>query len=497
MLHVHPRAALGSSASRSSTLSEEFGGLKMRRPARRGHPERAPDRGAASHARWITAATAVLCALVTLLGLLPSLEVRSYASPSLRVALETATTLVALLAAYLVFGRFVQTRSTSDFVLVCALELIALRNLFFAGYPAVPREELDIFATWAQVASAMVGAGAFAAGAFARDSRVRHRGRIAAVLLGLPLAIGAVAIVESALLTELPLGVERPADEPAYAALQLAVAALFAAAALGFTRRAARTGDELMQWFAAGATVAAFGRLNYALFPPFLDERVYTGDVLRLGFAVLLLLGALREIQTYWRKRAGAATLEERRRIARDLHDGLAQELAFIAAQSRALVARSGDPALLRLAAAGERALDESRRAIAALTRPVDEPLDVAVAQAAEEVAERAGARVKLGLATDVVVSAAMREALVRITREAVGNAARHAHARTISVELTRTPNLRLRVSDDGVGFDPGVARDGHGFGLVSMRERVESLGGALEIESSPDRGSVIEVNLP
>jgi signal transduction histidine kinase len=457
---------------------------------------RAADR-TARDARLVTLAAAAVCTLVTALGFLPPPAARSYANPSLRVVLETATTLVALLAAYLVFGRYRLSRRTSDFVLVCALELIALRSIFFAAHPAVAPEELGIFATWAQVAAAVAGAAAFAAGAFAPDSRIRHRRRVAVVLLGLPLVVGAIATVEAAVIPELPFGVERPADEPAYVALQLAAAALFVIAAIGFTRRAGRTGDDLMRWFAAGATVAAFARLNFAFFPPFFDERVYTGDVLRFGFTVVLLVGAMREIQAYWRNRAEAAALEERRRLARDLHDGVAQELAYVAAQARALAARDDrDGGLARLAAAGERALDESRRAIAALTRPVDEPLDVALAQAAEEVAQRAGARVRLDLAADVVLSAARREALIRIAREAVANAARHGRAQTIDVQLAAAP-LRLRIVDDGRGFDPALAAGGPGFGLTSMRERAESLGGVFRAESTPGQGSVIEVTIP
>jgi signal transduction histidine kinase len=457
---------------------------------------KAADR-AARDARLFTLGAAAICTAVTALGFLPPPEARSFANPSLRVALETATTLVALLAAYLVFGRYRMSRRASDFILVCALELIALRSIFFAAYPAVTREELHIFATWAQVAAAVAGAAAFAVGAFAPDSRIRHRGRVAVVLLAIPLVVGTVATVEAAVIRELPLGVERPADEPAYVALQLAAAALFVVAAIGFTRRAGRTGDDLMRWFAAGATVAAFARLNYAFFPPLFDQRVYTGDVLRLGFTIVLGAGALREIQTYWRNRAEAAALEERRRLARDLHDGVAQELAFIAAQARALAGpEARDGTLARLAAAGERALDESRRAIAALTRSVDEPLDVALAQAAEEVAQRAGARVKLDLAADVELSPARREALIRIAREAVTNAARHGRARTIDVQLAAAP-LRLRVVDDGGGFDPASVAGGPGFGLTSMRERAESLGGVFRAESAPGRGSVIEVTLP
>ena len=111
--------------------------------------------------------------------------------------------------------------------------------------------------------------------------------------------------------------------------------------------------------------------------------------------------------------------------------------------------------------------------------------------------ADRVGARVRLDLVPDLVVSAARREALIRITREAVSNAARHGRASTISVELASAPELRLRVSDDGVGFSPAAAGAAHGFGLVSMRERAQALGGTFRVSSAPGRGTEVEVLLP
>ena len=139
----------------------------------------------------------------------------------------------------------------------------------------------------------------------------------------------------------------------------------------------------------------------------------------------------------YWQASREAAVLDERRRIARDLHDGLAQELAFIVrrAQPRR---REGPRAAdaLQIANAAERALDESRRVIATLTRPLDEPLDVVLSEAVKGVADRVGTTVALALDPDVHVTPDVREALVRIAREAVTNAARHGDAGLVRVEL-------------------------------------------------------------
>lgn len=272
---------------------------------------------------------------------------------------------------------------------------------------------------------------------------------------------------------------------------------LFTAAAFGFIRRSERTGDELMRWLAAGALLAAFSRLHYALFPSLYSGWVYTGDFLRVGFYWLILTGAVAEIRRYWAGLASAAAADERRRIARDLHDGLAQELAYIAVQTRWLNNHQQDPEALRsVSAAADRALDESRRAIAALTRSADEPLDVALAQAAEEVADRVNTTVRLDLQDVPPVDAEAREGLIRIAREAIANAGRHSGAEEVVVKLSANGAIRLQVSDLGVGFDTTAKAAGR-FGLISMRERAEALNAEFVLTSSPGRGTNVEVALP
>jgi len=195
-----------------------------------------------------------------------------------------------------------------------------------------------------------------------------------------------------------------------------------------------------------------------------------------------------------------AAVERERRRIARDIHDSLAQDLAFIAARVRAL---ERDPAasvrLDHLAIAATRALEHSRTTISTLTRPLDEPLDAALARNATEVAARHGGHAKLRLQAGVVVPPATRESLVMILREAVANAMRHGRAGSVDVSLSQQSWLRLRVTDDGRGFDAAAraARPDAGFGLQSMEERAQALGGGLVVRSAPGAGTTIEVALP
>ena len=195
-----------------------------------------------------------------------------------------------------------------------------------------------------------------------------------------------------------------------------------------------------------------------------------------------------------------AAVERERRRIARDIHDSLAQDLAFIAARVRAL---ERDPTasvrLDHLAIAATRALEHSRTTISTLTRPLDEPLDAALARNATEVAARHGGHAKLRLQAGVVVPPATRESLVMILREAVANAMRHGRAGSVDVSLSQQSWLRLRVTDDGRGFDAAAraARPDAGFGLQSMEERAQALGGGLVVRSAPGAGTTIEVVLP
>jgi signal transduction histidine kinase len=210
----------------------------------------------------------------------------------------------------------------------------------------------------------------------------------------------------------------------------------------------------------------------------------------------MLAVGAAREIAAWQEQLAEAAATGERRRIARDLHDGLAQELAFIVGQTRALVEKSGqDGPFEHIAAAAERALDESRTAIAALSRNVDDPLDVALAQAAEDVAARTGAHIRFDLAPGIHVAPDVREDLARIVREAVSNAARHGDASTVTVALSNADGIRVSVTDDGKGFDPGAPRR-RGFGLTSMRERAEMRGATVNVDSKPGGGTTVEVVL-
>jgi signal transduction histidine kinase len=174
----------------------------------------------------------------------------------------------------------------------------------------------------------------------------------------------------------------------------------------------------------------------------------------------------------------------ERRRLARELHDGVVQELGWI--RSAALRGVSGQ----EIASAADRALDEARRLLSSLAASADEPVADAVGRAVRAIAGRHDLAVSLELDPSTDVPAGDRADLVRVAGEAVLNAARHSRCETVEVSLV--PG-RLRVHDDGVGFDVATAGS-RGHGLVSMRERAEEMGAELSIRSVPGAGTRVEV---
>ena len=169
---------------------------------------------------------------------------------------------------------------------------------------------------------------------------------------------------------------------------------------LGFSRQARARRDGLLTWFATGSALAALSWVNYLLFPATYVEVVGLGDVLRLLFYLTVLIGVVREVARYQRNLAESAVLAERRRVARELHDGLAQELAFLASYGRLLAKRGADDPdnVQPLIKAAERALSESREVVRDLARPPRESFDNVLAQAARDVADRAGLSLRLEL---------------------------------------------------------------------------------------------------
>jgi signal transduction histidine kinase len=411
-------------------------------------------------------------------------------APLLGAAFESSAAVVALLLAYLAFGRSRTTGLLRDLALVYALTLLALTNLFLSAVPAmigIPADRAPVPAAVVAVAAALF---AYASSGVERDATPASRAGLdlAAVLLASIAVLAAVVL----------LGGGAEHSPQAVSSLEVAAACGFAVGAFGFARRTVDDDAPLLRWLAIGATLAAIARIDYAVFPAAAVAWISPGDALRLGFYLALGVGAAKEIRLYWQDAVRVAALDERRRISRDLHDGLAQELSYIVLEAEALGHDADDERLRALAASAQRALGESRRVIATFSVNGDEPLDAAIAQTAEDVAHRFGVPLAFSLDDGVELEGRAREDLLRIVREAVTNAARHARPDRIEVELTNHDGIAVRIRDDGRGFDP---RDdevvGGGFGLRSMRERAEAMGGELNVWSVWGAGTEITVRLP
>lgn len=452
------------------------------------------------------AAVAVLGIASFAFATIPQLQFAHYGVP-LHVALETAASLIALLAAFLVYGRLRRFADLTELLLACALAMFALVNLCLLIIPALGGWAANDLLLWVRLIGRILGAALFSLAAFGPRRRLRLPGLALAasvaggciIVLLIPAVLtafagGAMHDLVAALTPGSP-GVSHLGGHPALFTLQLVTTAVCGAATIGFLRRNLGSGDEFFGWLAIAGMLASFSLLNYALYPSPSAQLVHAGDLFRLFFYAALLAGSMREIWSYWLALSRAAVLEERQRIASDIHDGLAQELACLARNFDSLDGEGAEETLEVLRRALHRAQLESRRVVSTLAAPQAEPVEVALAEAAAVVSERFQVGLQLDLACGVEVSAARQDAIVRIAREAVANAARHSGASQVHLELERDgPRLRLRVSDRGHGFDQTIASSG--FGLISMRQRARSVGGELRVSSAPGLGSEVEAAL-
>lgn len=203
---------------------------------------------------------------------------------------------------------------------------------------------------------------------------------------------------------------------------------------------------------------------------------------------------------------AQLAALDERNRLARELHDSVSQELFSLtmlaAAARRTLQTRPDLTAdrLVEIEESARRALEETRSLIFAL-RPAaldGRGLAPALRDLVPALRERQGLHVTLRITGERPLPLEHEQALFRIVQEALANVARHSSVREAEVDLRYYDDVvTLEVRDEGRGFDPGAARNPRAIGLHSMAERAEALGGRITIRSAPNQGTTIAVILP
>lgn len=198
------------------------------------------------------------------------------------------------------------------------------------------------------------------------------------------------------------------------------------------------------------------------------------------------------------------AVLDERQRLARELHDSVTQSLYGISLYAQAatgnLQANQIEQAkqyLDDIQNTAQESLADMRLLIYELRPPIleKEGLISALQQRLNSVEDRA--RIKSSIQTNLTgrLPAQVEECLYQIAREALNNIIKHAHARTISIHILReADSVSMEIADDGIGFDPETSRRQGSLGLVNMQERAQSQGWILAIESSPGNGTRIKV---
>jgi signal transduction histidine kinase len=197
---------------------------------------------------------------------------------------------------------------------------------------------------------------------------------------------------------------------------------------------------------------------------------------------------------------------EERKRLSRNIHDGLGQFLPMLKLQLQMLEARvrSGDktdPALLAgLVSEVSRAIVDLRHMVSDIRPEFFEQSLLAdiLKWHAEQFAERTGIEVSVAAPREPIIDPRLRENLYRIVQEALHNVEKHARANRVAIELRhKGRQIMLKIHDDGRGFHPSPPIQSNGIGLVSMRERAELMGGRFRIQSGPGKGCAIEVEVP
>jgi signal transduction histidine kinase len=210
---------------------------------------------------------------------------------------------------------------------------------------------------------------------------------------------------------------------------------------------------------------------------------------------------ALTNARLYERSRE-VSVLEERARLARELHDAVSQRLFSIRLHARAAQVLVGkDPAqaateLGAIAELGAQAHGELRAVIDGLAPPELDGLAESLRRYALLAGRAHGIEVRLTAADVPDLDPRVQAAAFRVAQEALHNALRHAGANKVSLTLSRTRGrVVLEVADDGAGFDPGLAVPG--LGLASMRERAAAVGGTLRVSSAPGAGTRIRLAVP
>jgi signal transduction histidine kinase len=418
--------------------------------------------------------------------------------PELRLVLQTAMAGAGLLVAVLAAARYSADGRRVDLLLASGFFITALSAAAFGIGPRLGGHEIQPAESWSALIGAIAGMALIAGAPFSRG-RSKYRdwaiaNAVFAVGIGLFLAWSLLRALGAALpaLTE-----ENVAGSgPFYLTATLSLQALVTLIALvGWGGRFWKTGEDIARWLALGFTLMLFASLHLVFQPLLAGDFVSQGDFLRMLAYVVILVGAWRTIRS---AEFGRAVAEERARVAREIHDGLAQYL--FAVSTHASMLETGAPAeqiVPRLKEAASLAQQEARFAILALSSAAgNAPFDAALRRYVEFLTADGSLEVELEVDRSIRLAPDEQIEIFRIVQEGLANVRKHANATRAEVTIGQRPfgERFVTIHDDGDGFDGEEA--GAGQGLKNMRARAESIEGGFTLRSSPGRGTALEVVL-
>ena len=485
--------------------------------------------------------TAVVAGTVVALGLL-DLHIQ-FAAPGLDVAIDTTTTVVTGTVAGLALVRHQERGEPIAIYQAAAFLVFFIANGYALFLVLGQTDDLASIAPiaasqatpWVYAGSRILTAGLLVTGCLATLRGLRVR-RPSTLFLGVGLAMLVVIVAAAAARDALPalstpfnppltddsvsVGGDLPVSTGLGSVVQLIAAAGFLWAALltrDVYRRNPSIGDA---YLAVGLVFAAGAQVHVSFYPGTYPGVVTSGDFLRLTFDTFLLLGIYQEARRAFvdlrnanvgllrlsRAETENAGLEERVRLSRELHDGLAQSL-WLAKLHVGRLGAIGDldaeaaTVTEALRSVVDTALAEARQAVIALRSgygPSSGSLDELLRRYADDFADRFGVEVECNLPDPIPRLGPRVDAeLIRIVQEALTNIGKHSDATVARLDAQVTDHaLTLRIRDNGRGFDPDAIDVGR-LGIRGMRERVALIDARLTIESEPSGGTIITVDVP
>ena len=460
------------------------------------------------------------------------------------MAIHTLGTIASLAVAGLCFARFREQGGIPTLLQGSAFLVLGTANLVnevvvltgadgSLGLTLVDPGQMPLY-FWA--AARLVSAALLTASALATRTDWASLGRHPNLVLWLPTALlTTVCVVLWLVQDSMPVLVDpetlrRLAEESFSAAplpgvnigillLDGAAAVLLVIAAIAYARGATGTGGVPRSYLIVGLMIAAFAQVHFILYPAVYSGLVSTGDGLRIAFYLILMAGIyaaargdlaeLRAANARLRLLSAVETdraaMAERARLARELHDGLAQDLwtTKLEFDRLARLLPGSDPALDDLVRRVREAIDaagrEAREAVAALRQGFDAGLSFAdeLPRRLDTFADRTGYPIDLEFDAEAArLPGVEASEVLRIVDESLHNVQKHADATRIRVGVKRVNGVvAVTIEDNGRGFTVGTPTEGHG--LRGMQERAAILGGRLEVISAPGDGTTVRLELP